>query len=120
MRFFKLSFILPIILPISHALAGDARPHEAALTKLAAKAVYAQSRCPNMKANLGALAIIGQAYGVKIQDWQDGGRLRELFDADVAVLKAETGRSDDRIFCKAVETTLGPNGRPYPGLMEMK
>jgi hypothetical protein len=113
-------FVLLMIFSFSPALAGDPRPHEAAVTKLAAKAVYAQSRCPNMRANLGVLAVVGQVYGVKIEDWQAGGRLRALFDADVDVLKAETGQSDDRIFCKAVEVTLGPNGRSYPGLMEMK
>ena len=116
-----LYFIIPAITAYAfQAFAGDPRPHEAAITKIAAKAVYAESRCPYMRANLGVIAVIGQVYGVKIEDLQPGGRLRDLFDADVAVLKAESRKSDDKIFCKAVEFALGPNGRSYPGLMQLR
>ena len=101
----------------SSAFAASPTPHEAALTKLAAKALYAESRCPKTRANTGALATVASVYGVSIEDWQRGGRLRALLEADISVMKAELDGGNNRVFCKAAETTMGPNGKPYPGLL---
>jgi hypothetical protein len=110
----RIFFSIAIVLP---NLAWAQTSHQAALTKFAAKAVYSERRCPSLKANLGALAVIGANYGVTPDDWAPGGKLHRLFKAQMAVMEAENDSSDPKIFCAAVEFVFGPDGARMPGLL---
>lgn len=91
--------------------------HEAALTKMASKLVYSERRCKELRANLPALLVIGSSYGVTISDWQPGGRLRNLLEADLVVMQKENDQSSTNIYCAAAMYVFGPNGTVAPNAL---
>lgn len=101
--------------------ADDPTSHQAAMTKLAAKMVYGESRCRDRyDFNVAMLDLLGSAYKVSMADWRPGGRFRNLLEADIEVLKAEHGSSSDEMFCRALYANYGMNGLSAPGLMKRR
>ncbi|WP_424363561.1 hypothetical protein [Methylocystis parvus] len=77
---------------------------EAKATKLAALALYTETCCPDLMADLSAIALEGDRR-VSIRDWEPGGRMRGLFKEELQTLLAEKGVIHNRIFCIIMEAT---------------
>lgn len=94
--------------------------HQLAATKFAAKIVYAENRCPHLKANTVGLVRLGKAHDVSIGDWRPGGRFRRLLEGHVAALKIEHDSTNNILFCGIMEAHYGPNGLTAPGAMMLE
>lgn len=77
---------------------------EAKATKIAALALYTETCCPDLKADLSAIALESDRR-VSVRDWEAGGRLRGLFKEELQTLLAEKGVTHNRIFCILMEAT---------------
>lgn len=117
MRLFliTLALVVTTAFAISGALAQTSR--QVAITKFAAKVVYAENRCPLLKVNTVGLVMFGRTHNVSIDDWRPGGRFRQLLEAYVAILKVEHDSSSDVVFCGIMEAHYGPSGITAPGAM---
>lgn len=112
-----LALVVPAI-GTSGALAQTS--HQLALTKFAAKIVYAENRCPHLKANTVGLVRLGKAHDISVSDWRPGGRFRQLLEGHVAALKAEHDSTNNILFCGVMEAHYGPNGLTAPGAMMLE
>lgn len=112
-----LALVIPAI-ATSGALAQTS--HQLAVTKLAAKIVYAENRCSHLKANTARLVILGKAHDISIGDWRPGGRFRRLLEGHVAALKTEHDSTNNILFCGIMEAHYGPNGLTAPGALMLE
>lgn len=104
------------------AFAGEEpTAHQAAMTRIAAKLVYGESRCRDRyEFNTPGLAALGRAYGVSMEDWRPNGRLRVLLMSEIEALKAKHDGAGEDIFCLAWLSLYGPSGSSLPEMMKAR
>lgn len=113
------AFFLALMTP---GVAGTAQitADQKAVTKVAAKLLYGESRCPQFEANTPALAVVASSYKVSMDDWRKEGRLRQLLEANIQLMRAEFDSTADKVFCQSLETAYGSRGAVIPGAMKRR